>query len=90
MVLDKIQFDVAKSYLMDPNNPNRISLNKAKFYKCLGFITDEEFENYNEVIKSKNTILNSGMSCSNIYNQSEILKNTNNVICVDTGKFNKK
>ena len=51
MVLHKVQFDMAKGYLLNIQNPFRISLDTAEIYNQIGFLTDEEFEAYKEKLE---------------------------------------
>ncbi|NCI20627.1 hypothetical protein EJM73_06600 [Clostridium botulinum] len=46
MVLNKCQFDMAKVYLLNIQNPFRISLYTAELYNKIGFLSDDELEIY--------------------------------------------
>lgn len=52
-VLHKKQFDIAKNYLMDFQNPFRISIETAKYYNDIGFISKKELDDYKEEIESE-------------------------------------
>lgn len=46
MVLHKSQFDLAKGYLLNKENPFKIDEEDAKTYQQIGFISVEEFTNF--------------------------------------------
>ncbi|MEM5680292.1 hypothetical protein AAHB46_12260 [Bacillus paranthracis] len=46
MVLHKSQFDLAKGYLLNKENPFKIDEEDAKTYQQIGFISIEEFTNF--------------------------------------------
>lgn len=56
MVLNKAQFDIAKDYLLDIQNPFRISLGTAELYNQIGFLSDSEFKDYMKKIVKSNLV----------------------------------
>lgn len=52
MILHKLQFDVVKTYLMNAEHPFRMKLSTAELYRQIGFLSDEEFEEYKNKIDS--------------------------------------
>ncbi|MDP4084749.1 MAG: hypothetical protein Q8934_09065 [Bacillota bacterium] len=46
MVLHKNQFDYAKDYLLNKENPFKIDEETARIYNQIGFLTNEELNNY--------------------------------------------
>lgn len=70
MVLNKIQFDVAKGYLMNVNNPFRILVSEAEDYRTIGFITDEELGEYKKKMQENySKYYNKGNDCDICLNQ---------------------
>jgi len=53
MVIHKSQFDMAKSYLMDINNPFRISVDTARDYRDIGFLSEQEFRDYEKSVMQR-------------------------------------
>lgn len=56
IVLHKHQFDLVKNYYLNPENSDRISFTKAEFYNRIGFISDEELEQYSIHLKSSPSV----------------------------------
>lgn len=46
MFLHKKQFDDAKNYLLNKENPFKIEQETAKIYNKIGFLSDEELNNF--------------------------------------------
>lgn len=45
--MDKCEpIDSAKGYLLDIQNPYRMNFKMAEFYNNIGFLSDNEFQNY--------------------------------------------
>lgn len=47
MVIHKSQFDMAKNHLLNKENP-KISIEKAKLYNKIGFLSDKELSSFIE------------------------------------------
>lgn len=46
IVLNKVQFDMVKTCLLNVQSPFRINLDIAEMYNRIGFLTDEELKDY--------------------------------------------
>ncbi len=48
MVIHKLQFNFAKNYLLNKENPFKISVEEANIYNKIGFISDKELSDFIE------------------------------------------
>ncbi|MDY3375055.1 MAG: hypothetical protein SOX50_17470 [Terrisporobacter othiniensis] len=57
MILHKSQFDMAKGYLLDIQNPFRINIETARLYNKIGFLSNDELKDYQDKLEKEESNL---------------------------------